>query len=172
MHPLTQAAGEGLAPAEWSLLIFAATVAAPVIEELLFRGLLQPWFASHKGGGYAAFGAAFAWAAYVCRDRVRAAWPLGVGPILDAAAPVLFVLSLLPILFIVVWRSRTPAGPAILGTAVLFAAIHSSVWPSPVALLLLALGLGGLAWRTRSLAGPILMHSLFNSVSVVRLLWS
>jgi membrane protease YdiL (CAAX protease family) len=171
-HPLTQAAREGLTAAEWFLLIFGATVAAPVLEELEFRGLLQPWFAARRGGGWAAMGIAFLWAAATCWGGARAALPLGPGPFLDAAAPALFVLALIPIFLLVVWRSRTPAGPALFGTAALFAAIHSGAWPSPVALLPLGLGLGALAWRTRSLAGPILVHSLFNSVSVVGLLLS
>jgi membrane protease YdiL (CAAX protease family) len=71
---------------------------------------------------------------------------------------------------LVVYRSRTPVGPALFGTSALFGAIHSNVWPSPVALFVLALGLGWLAWRTRSLAGPMLLHGLFNGIACVALL--
>lgn len=171
VHPLTEVAGEALRPAEWFLWAVGATVAAPVVEELLFRGMLQPWFASRTWGGYAAMGGAFVWSAASCWGRARDTLASGVGPFLDAAAPALFVLALVPILFVVIRRSRAPAGPALFGTAVLFAAVHSPVWPTPVALLLLALGLGGLAWWTRSLAGPMLTHSLFNACNCVLLLW-
>ena len=47
--------------------------------------------------------------------------------------------------------------------------MHSFAWPSPVALFVLALGLGWLAHRTRSLAGPIVLHGLFNAVSCMLL---
>jgi membrane protease YdiL (CAAX protease family) len=55
---------------------------------------------------------------------------------------------------------------------VLFAAMHSSVWPTPVALLVLGLALGTLAARTKSLVGPIVVHALFNAVTCVGLLLS
>jgi membrane protease YdiL (CAAX protease family) len=67
--------------------------------------------------------------------------------------------------------SRTPAGPAIFATAVLFAAIHARVWPSPVALLLLGLGLGYLAWTRRSLVPSIVVHALFNAIACLYLLY-
>ena len=76
--------------------------------------------------------------------------------------PALFVLALVPVFLLVWWRSRTPVGPAVFGTAALFAAFHSGVWPSPVPLLLLALGLGIIAYRAQSLAAPMLIHALFN----------
>jgi membrane protease YdiL (CAAX protease family) len=53
---------------------------------------------------------------------------------------------------------------------VLFAAFHSGVWPSPVPLLLLALGLGYLAYRAQSLAAPMLIHALFNGFNCVLIL--
>jgi membrane protease YdiL (CAAX protease family) len=73
---------------------------------------------------------------------------------------------------LLVWRlSRTPVPPAIFGTSLLFACIHTSVWPTPVPLFVLALGLGVLAQRTQSLVGPIVLHGLFNGISCVLLLW-
>ena len=46
----------------------------------------------------------------------------------------------------------------------------TSVWPSPVPLLLLALGLGYLAYRAQSLAAPMLIHALFNGFNCVLIL--
>lgn len=51
------------------------------------------------------------------------------------------------------------------GQAMLFAAFHSPVWPTPIPLLVLALGLGWLALRTNSLVAPIVVHMLFNAVA-------
>jgi membrane protease YdiL (CAAX protease family) len=58
------------------------------------------------------------------------------------------------------------------GQAMLFTAFHSPVWPTPIPLLVLALGLGWLALRTNSLLAPIVVHILFNSVASVYLLAS
>jgi membrane protease YdiL (CAAX protease family) len=53
---------------------------------------------------------------------------------------------------------------------VLFAAVHSRVWPTPIALFVLGLALGWLAYRTQSLISSIVLHSLFNSVTCVLLI--
>ena len=54
---------------------------------------------------------------------------------------------------------------SIYGSAMLFAVFHSSVWPTPIPLFVLGLGLGWLAYRTHSLVGSITVHVLFNSVA-------
>ncbi len=66
---------------------------------------------------------------------------------------------------------RGHGSSAIYGTSLLFAAMHSGVWPSPIALFVLGLGLGWLAYRTRSLVGPILVHALFNGVACLQLVF-
>jgi hypothetical protein len=66
-------------------------------------------------------------------------------------------------------KAMNQAG-AIYATSVLFAAAHTFAWPTPVSLFVLALGLGYLTYRTRSIIGSILLHALFNSISVVILL--
>jgi membrane protease YdiL (CAAX protease family) len=169
-HPLTQVAQFGLSPVEWGLLVLSAVVAAPVLEELVFRGLLQPWFATRRAGGAAAMVLAFLMALAMRRTEIEAALPRGLGAVAGACVPAFFVLGLVPVFLLVWWRSRTPVGPAVFGTAVLFSAFHSGVWPSPVPLLLLALGLGYLAYRARSLAAPMLIHALFNGFNCVLIL--
>jgi membrane protease YdiL (CAAX protease family) len=57
----------------------------------------------------------------------------------------------------------------VFASAVLFAWVHASVWPTPIPLLVLALGLGWLARSTGNLAGPILVHALFNTVACILL---
>jgi membrane protease YdiL (CAAX protease family) len=169
-HPLTQVAQLGLSPVEWGLLVLSAVIAAPVLEELVFRGMLQPWFATRRAGGLAAMVLAFLLALAMRHNDIEAALPRGPRAVLVECVPAFFVLALAPVFLLVWWRSRTPAGPAIFGTAVLFAAFHSSVWPSPVPLLLLALGLGYLAYRAQSLAAPMLIHALFNGFNCVLIL--
>jgi membrane protease YdiL (CAAX protease family) len=169
-HALEVLAQQHLYPSEWVLLVLTAMLTAPVLEELTFRGALQPWLATRRWGGHAAMLGAFALAIAYRGERIIDAVFEGIGSFALAAMPALFVLALVPVYLLVWWRSRTPLGPAIFGTALLFACIHASVWPTPVPLFVLALGLGLLAYRTRSLVGPIVLHSLFNGISCVQLL--
>ncbi len=60
---------------------------------------------------------------------------------------------------------------AIFGSAIVFAAAHSWVWPSPIPLLLLGICLGALAYRTQSLLPSMVLHGLFNMVACVELLF-
>ncbi len=170
-HALETIAQQHLYPSEWLLLFYTAMVAAPLREELIFRGVLQPWLAERRWGGHAAMLGALVLSLWYRGERLLAAWPEGFSSVAEAAAPVLFVLALVPIYLPVWWFSRTNLAPAIFGTSLLFACIHS-VWPTPIPLFVLALGLGMLAQRTRSLVGPIVLHSLFNSFSCVQLLFS
>ncbi|MGH7224770.1 MAG: lysostaphin resistance A-like protein, partial [Gemmataceae bacterium] len=165
LHALERIAQHSLSPFEWMMLFFTAMVSAPFVEELTFRGVLQPWLAARRWGGHTAMLGSLVLAVVFRRERLLAAWPEGISSVVDAVTPVLFVLSLLP-LYLVIWAtSRTSLDPAIFGTSLLFACIHTSVWPTPMPLFVLALGLGVLAQRTRSLVGPIVLHSLFNGVS-------
>ena len=56
---------------------------------------------------------------------------------------------------------------AVLACSALFAAFHAAVWPSPVPLFALAMGLGYLQARTKSMVGPVVVHLLFNAVSAI-----
>jgi hypothetical protein len=122
--------------------------------------------------------------ALACFVGVLAHWPGHVsiadpGSILSAAGPALFVLALLPLY----WRidasclsrllpvrdlaAQRQACRAIFGTALLFANFHANVWPTPIPLFVLALGLGWLAYRTQSVAAPIALHMMFNAMTFV-----
>ena len=57
-------------------------------------------------------------------------------------------------------------------SAAFFGLVHSGVWPSPIPLFFLGLGLGWLAVRTRGVLVPIVVHGLFNAVSAVYVLRS
>ncbi len=146
-----------LSGVEWLPLLLQVLVAAPVLEEILFRGLLQPWFCQRSWGGHVAITLSLLLAGASHGESAR--------------APFLFVLALLPVYVVVVRRARTPAGPALFGTALLFGIVHSGVWPTPIPLFVLGLGLGWLAWRTQSLVGPIVLHSLFNAVGSIGFFW-
>ncbi len=168
-HPFVQMAQQGLTPLEWFLLIFTAVVSAPVMEEILFRGALQSWLEERSWAPHIVMGLAFLTTVAMKGGDIYNAWPQGGATLLLHLTPVLFIVGLSVVYLAVRLLSRARGASAIFAASALFASVHSFAWPSPVALFLLALGLGWLAHRTRSLAGPIVLHSLFNAVSCVLL---
>jgi membrane protease YdiL (CAAX protease family) len=166
-HPFAELGKGSLYPVEWGLLIFAAIVVAPVWEEFLFRGLVQPWVLSRPYGGWAVLGVALTWTLATRMDRLSLAAAQGRGLFVELL-PVVVLIGLVPLYAALREQGEPAAG--LFSTAVLFAWVHVRVWPSPIPLLLLALGLGWLAYRTRNLVGSILVHSLFNGVACLLLL--
>jgi membrane protease YdiL (CAAX protease family) len=82
--------------------------------------------------------------------------------------PVLFALGLVAGWLVLrqATRNRRTVG-SVYASASLFAVVHSAVWPSPIPLFILGLGLGWLAVRTRGPLAPAIVHGLFNVVSVL-----
>jgi membrane protease YdiL (CAAX protease family) len=154
-----------LSKAEVGVLVFLAVVAAPVAEELLFRGLIQRWASLRAWAPHAVMGVA---AVLSLPALAGLSGSKTFAERLAVVAPLLFVVLLLPVYYLVIARSRTPRPAAIFATSLLFAMIHSA-WPSPVALFLLALVLGWLTDRTRSLVPAVVTHSLFNGVACVQM---
>jgi membrane protease YdiL (CAAX protease family) len=144
------------------LVVLSAVVTAPVAEEFLFRGLLQPFLCRSRWGPYVVATAALALATQVWNVH-------GWGP----AVFVALVSAALPFVEWLAWRALPAPGviPAIYATSLLFAIMHAPVWPTPVPLFVLSLGLGFLAYRTQSLVGPVLVHALFNAISCGLLLY-
>jgi membrane protease YdiL (CAAX protease family) len=166
-HPLTLIAQHPRA-VDNILIVISAVVAAPLMEELLFRGFLQAWFSRRSAGGVLAVSFALVLALLQKRQELDAACVSGDWTRLGIALqPAAFVVFLAPGLLFMGRISRPDVARGIYGTAVLFAAAHSSIWPSPIPLLPLGLALGWLAYRTNSLVGPMVLHSLFNSIACV-----
>jgi membrane protease YdiL (CAAX protease family) len=136
----------------------------PVIEETLFRGLLVGWASGR-------------------RYRPWLVMLLAAGFVLlimlltkqSVVGPVVFAVVLAGGLFVVQRVGRARRWPvhligSVYATAALFAAGHSAVWPTPIPLFALGLGLGYLAARTGGIAACVVLHGLFNAVSFVYLL--
>jgi len=169
-HPLEQLARHEPLGIDWFLLVFTAVVVAPVMEELLCRGIMQPWAASRPYGGNNVMAVAFLIALGLRYTEVRQAVEQWDGSALfTALQPVAFVVVLLPGFLLIRYVLHSQRGGAIYATALLFGSIHSN-WPTPIALFILGLGLGWLASRTQSLVGPVLLHMLFNGVACLTLL--
>jgi membrane protease YdiL (CAAX protease family) len=141
------------------LFTLSVCLCTPMVEEILFRGLLVPWAAQKKIYPWVLMFAAFLMAALTGEAKF---------------GPGLFVIVLTVVLFVVMMWGPQPRVPrrtvsAVLASSALFAAAHSAVWPTPIPLFVLACGLGYLTARTRSVVPGIVVHGLFNAVSVVML---
>ncbi len=173
-HVLTRLAQGQPSPAEWILIVLSAIVIAPVLEELLFRRVLQGWANGRPRGAAIIIAVAFALTLGRSLEKItKGGDGANLGGAFRALEPVLFVLMVIPVCFlgerlIRRWLRQPYAARAIFSTALLFAVSHD--WPTPVPLFVLGLGLGYLAYRTQSLIGPILVHALFNGVACLLML--
>jgi membrane protease YdiL (CAAX protease family) len=169
------------------LFVFAlqAAILMPVLEELFFRGILLPWTVQRKPPAIAIVPP---------RDRPHVCYVAALlmslqlqalteaiherhwQDLLSASAPALFVTSLLPLYVFLPFSKRVRRRLRIssphaqrgwLANGILFAAVHSPVWPTPIPLFFLGLGLGWLVLRTQSIIPCIVVHVLFNSIAVV-----
>lgn len=179
-HPLSRLAGSRPLLVQ-VLFLFQAAIAAPLVEEILFRGVLLGWLV----GGRSVLDRAASTRQRPASDR--RVWPvLAIGAVMALAlspdgfsfvtptrGAVVFAAVLL-----LGWiglrrltRKKRTLG-AIYASAALFAVVHSEVWPTPLPLFVLGLGLGWLAVRTRGVLVPAIVHGLFNAVSVLFVLRS
>jgi membrane protease YdiL (CAAX protease family) len=180
-HPLLKMFDSGPVPTGVILLLVAeAVIAAPVREELLFRGILLPWLAKREWGGDVALMLA-AGVGVALRSGGDMVWS-DPGAVASRFGPALLVIALAPLARpMAKWRcfrrilpirddeERARSIRAVVGSAALFACVHSNVWPTPIPLAVLALALGWLAVRTQSIIGPIVAHILFNTVAFTEL---
>lgn len=191
-HPLTLL-GDGAGNLEWTLFVMQTVFIAPMLEELVFRGILLPWLCQKRAAtpespfmviprhrSPLVLGLAVAVALLFHVDNVQKAVEQRDGSAITAhLIPGAFFISLIPLYLILPrirrlrrhLRIRSPRHlRGILASSALFAAFHASVWPSPVPLVVLAMGIGYLSVRTQSLIGPVVVHALFNAVSAMMLL--
>ncbi len=162
-HPITRLARQGLSPLEWTVLLGATVLAAPLKEEVLFRGVLQRWLARHARGGDLAMGAALVVSVLFRLDGIRNAWSGGDGPSLFVELATMMFVSVMALPYLLL-RAR-PDVAALYGTSLLFGAIHASVWPTPVPLFLFGLILGELTRRTGSIVPSLAAHGFFNATA-------
>ncbi|HEY2787609.1 MAG TPA: CPBP family intramembrane glutamic endopeptidase [Fimbriiglobus sp.] len=147
------------------VFLLATCVLVPLAEEFVFRGVLIPWATRKRYGPVILLVVAGVFVA--SESRTPTGWRV---------APVVFVgllgLGLILLYKLSKIRSRFPirTTTAVYSTAALFATVHTGVWPTPVPLFLLGLGLGYLVARTRSILPAVVVHGLFNAVSALLVL--
>ncbi|HZW29820.1 MAG TPA: CPBP family intramembrane glutamic endopeptidase [Isosphaeraceae bacterium] len=161
------------------LAILAAVIVAPLLEELLFRGIFQRWLIkllSQLGAKWRA-----ATQPRPARDLVRVLpvlppdeldyrvsplpepvdpSQLGSGPAVEPESPTKNIEA----------SAGPGAGIAIVLTSLFFAAVHIPQWPAPIPLFVLSLAIGTVYHRTGSLIAAVCMHAVFNGFSVLGLI--
>jgi membrane protease YdiL (CAAX protease family) len=170
-HPLTQL--DISVPRHALLLVLQACVAAPWVEECVMRGLLLPWLLAARTERRRTLSEG-PWLTLTAQQRAWvvvgvALWPAWNCPHWEA---VIF-LGLLALGLAALQRGlirHRRHWCAVYASAVVFAMFHSAVWPSPLPLFILGLGLGWLAVWTRGFFCPALLHAFFNAVSTLYLL--
>jgi membrane protease YdiL (CAAX protease family) len=214
VHPLDELSKEPLTTLEWALIFFMATIAAALLEEVVFRGVFQGWLRRASLGGHVVvmvvtlLAGLYTFLTPFFKTPDGMEETLNPGPLIFALVLVLgYICAFYWLWSPVGWQrqmfladdgddalaekmrqagfsdvvlpslgrpseGRQPAlnnaRLAIFGSAMLFAACHP-VWPTPIPLFPLGLGLGYLAYRTQSLVPGIVMHCLFNTVACIEL---
>ncbi|MFT3881462.1 MAG: CPBP family intramembrane metalloprotease [Gemmatales bacterium] len=168
-HPMQTLLSNDPRISTWILVGLLTCVIAPLKEEILMRGIVQPFLVRNSMISDILIVLAIVWAFTILvtpgsgPDR-----GMGMGPLLFVAvvAPgyYLFELWMQP------WIKEPGAARGIFVTSLIFAALHAAAWPQPIPLFFFSLGVGFLAYRTRSLVGPITVHALFNLTTMIMLL--
>jgi membrane protease YdiL (CAAX protease family) len=163
-HPVEQMVLDRFSIGIAALAIVSTMVLAPVIEELLFRGIMQRWLTKLLGD----------------RDRTPSVSPVQPGPVgigldHDSDLPLPRRLGELPEVEILNERCHRGGTPVIatlpiLMTSLFFATMHLAQWPAPIAIFLLSMALGTLYQKTGSLLAVVTMHGTFNGFSTLLLL--
>jgi membrane protease YdiL (CAAX protease family) len=167
-HPVEQMVLENLTFEVAILAVLSTMVLAPLIEELLFRGILQRWLERFVDGGSLQaktsqdseqFVTPKPWNESTLSDpeyEQPRSIPIDAGSELlhrgnhSVEVPVSPSLQL-PILF----------------TSIIFAAMHLPQWPAPLAIFLLSMALGTVYQRTGSLLASVAMHATFNGINTM-----
>ncbi len=146
-----------------ALFLAGACVVAPVFEELGYRRILVPWAARKNQRSWIVLALALCGSILFANGSSRFGPPIFIGAVALAMGILEWYSIRSP-------RFRLRPNLALLSSAALFAIIHSGVWPTPIPLFVLGIGLGWLVLRTRTILPAVIAHGLFNLISVIYLL--
>lgn len=153
-HPLIELLKKNPEPGFFATAAFAAVIVAPVVEEFLFRVLLQGWLER-----------LFAFKREPTEAFVFGGRNLGPNVTEISAEPTNLNDSLVTARD----TASQPRWAAIIVSSFFFALSHWSHGPDPIPLFVFALGLGYLYQRTNRIAPCIVLHLLLNLCSLVAL---
>jgi membrane protease YdiL (CAAX protease family) len=167
-HPVEQMVLDRFSLGIAALAIVSTMILAPIIEELLFRGIMQRWLTRLLGDSQKRPSRS--------PDAAVSVNSVAVGPSDDSELTLPSrTLGDLPDseLLSDEWqRGDSPVITAlpILLTTLFFATMHLAQWPAPIAIFLLSMALGTLYAKTGSLLAVVAMHGTFNGFSTLLLL--
>jgi membrane protease YdiL (CAAX protease family) len=163
-HPLELMLRQETSSAGVAVALLSAIVLAPMMEELLFRAVLQGWLERLSA---------------LMSEREEASARSVGGPEGSVGDPAIVTTDVLspdpaspPVLTRgqhVAQSSRRSLVPLLL-TSGIFAVVHAPQMPAPIPIFFLSLALGTLYRQTGSLIPSLVVHSLFNGFSTVILL--
>ena len=149
------------------LAIVSTVVLAPMIEELLFRGIVQRWLVKLAGPRRESPPPAIPEVSVgLLADDLL---PFGI-PVESRACPDDGGIPSRTLRIAEPGEEAISAGLPIVLTSLAFASLHATQWPAPLAIFLLSMALGALYHRTGSLLAVITMHATFNGFSTLLLL--
>jgi membrane protease YdiL (CAAX protease family) len=183
-HPLEKMLRNQLSGGAADLAVLAAVIVAPLLEELMFRGIFQTWLVqllvqlSRRWRALARRQPAQRLTSSVIPTLATAEWDCRIRPLPESVDrsevdsrpeddAEFTAQDLKP-----ARGSRTgaPAALAIFTTSLFFAAVHGPQWPAPIALFVLSLAIGTVYHRTGSLLAAVCMHAVFNGLSMLGLI--
>ena len=193
-HPVLEMLSERSGTAALAVAVLFAVVLAPLAEEFLFRAFLQGWletrpWRSASASGMGADTASSPNGHFSSRSTTdvkpienESHWhEIAMASAENPYAPPtsLGIPSTAPLPDssdgdLPSETNRAPARSdfvAIVISSFVFAVLHASNWPAPVPLFFLALILGYLYNRTHRLLPCIVVHLLFNALSVAAVMW-
>jgi len=154
-HPLVKLFRSGR-PMDCFLVLCLVLFAAPITEEVMFRGLFQQWIVSATNGPL------LGWLMSLALVGTH-----GIGHLNMSFCGIRFwaqasAFLILGAIFIWTGLKYSQKYGSIFSGALVFAAVHSFAWPSPAGLLPLSLGLGWLRETTGRIWPCIIVHAAFN----------
>jgi membrane protease YdiL (CAAX protease family) len=181
-HPLEDAIRLHHSPGMLVVMVLAGVVFAPLAEELIFRGVLLGWLTRVVLGrpklpsGDELFDQSEPVAYVDLPEPVESGFGDGLDrdPHNPYAPPGTKLLA--PPLDVETTSATLTSSRTILLilanviVSVIFAGLHSAVWPTPIPIFFLSLGLGVLYQRTGSLIPSMALHMTFNGVSTMLML--
>jgi membrane protease YdiL (CAAX protease family) len=157
-HPVEDMIRNQFTPPVAYLAFLSAVVMAPIVEEILFRGLVQNWLLK------------LAMRQLEIPNR-KSATGGSVDILLATEDPVDPLTLTEPAhgFYSAEARSRRSASQAIFLTSFFFALVHFQQWPAPIPIFVLSLAIGTVYHLTGSLLASIAMHATFNGLSTLML---
>jgi membrane protease YdiL (CAAX protease family) len=159
-HPFTKLGHSINSTWIWIVLTFAACIAAPINEEIVFRKITSLWLTGPFGKNSLFFMAGF--------FSLLGGGQSKTTQISEQVLPLIWVGGLFVLTQAVKYSEEIQW---MIASACLFSAIHSFAWPTPVPLFFFGIYQVLLMKRTGGILGPVLFHAWFNFLGVFGLLW-